>query len=544
MGIYKENRIPRWVGILVLAAAFLVLYEPWFLGLRELFRLEGFYAVQSAEFSIDSAMVTAHGVAIRNAYPLYPALAALLNRGLGLEMELSLRLLSVIMVAAATVVVYVAAASERSSRAGLAASAMFLGTNLMLDKAVDGDPAMLNVFLLLSAQLMFFQFGVRRANWSMGWICSLWLLSLGFLSGGFWVVLLFVFPMFFFRRPLSVKSKFRKIGFPIGVAILVGTILLWGIPYWILSHSIPLESFWFDGISLWEYLLKLVTFPFEFAMRLLPWTLIAWIPFCVALQALDETPILSRYLRTLAISTLFLLWFLPDNESRDLIYMLGPLSILVGINYDLAMRRYGIKLRKALILCEYFLVGAAIGIGVVCFVPEHLLDNFVSLSNSTDFSGSFHYRLFAMLSAGLLLALAFYLHYGKKSRALWLMLLCTSMGMGIFFWSVIQPYRVQDHQKRKFGMAIAQILSDEPVKILYKSNILDLYGELYYAGVEVRKLQEPIQIPAQAEVVYLLGTEFPQQPDRVWTNLLPADYTYRRHRLGLWRGVLRSSEEK
>ena len=542
MGVYQEKMIPRWAGILVLALAFLVLFEPWFLGVRELFREEGFYAVLAAEFSPDSPVVTAHGVAIRNAYPLYPALTALLNRGLGLEMELALRLLSVIMVAASAVVVYIAAASERSSRAGLAAAAMYLGTNLMLEKAVDGDPATMNAFLLLAAQLLFFQFGVRRTNWSMGWIWSLALLSLGFLCGGFKVVLLFVFPMFFFRRPLSVKSKFRKAGFPVGIAILAVTILLWGLPHWLTGRGVQPEALWFSWIPLSDYLLKLLYFPFDFALRLLPWTLIAWIPFCVALQALDETPILSRYLRTLAISTLALLWLLPDNDPRDLIFLLGPLSILVGINYELAMRRYGNRLRKALVLCEYFLIAAAVAIGAGCFVPEDFLSNFMSLSLSSGFSDSFHYRLFAMFAAALLLLLAIYVHCGRKSRALWLMLLCTSMGMGIFFWTVLQPYRAQEREKRDFGAEIANRLRGESVQTLYKSNILDLYGELYYAGVKVRKLQEPFRLPAEEKTVYLLGTEFPQMPDRVWINLLPADYSYRKHRLGLWKGELRRPE--
>ena len=325
MGVYRETNIPRWLGILTLAAAFLILFEPWFLGIRELFRLEGFYAVQAAEFSPSSSIVTAHGVAIRNAYPLYPALTALLNRGFGLEMELALRLLSVVMVAASAAVVFIAAASERSSRAGFAAAAMFLGSNLILEKGIDGDPATMSMFLLLAAQLVFFQFGVRRTNWSMGWICALGLLALGFLAGGFWVILLFVFPMFFFRRPLSVKSKFRKAGFPIGVAILAGTVLLWGLPYWVMSHTVPLESLWWAENSFLEYLLKLLCFPVEFAVRLLPWTLIAWVPFCVALQALDETPIFSRYLRTLTIATFGLLWLLPDNDPRDFLFLLGPL---------------------------------------------------------------------------------------------------------------------------------------------------------------------------------------------------------------------------
>jgi hypothetical protein len=402
----------------------------------------------------------------------------------------------------------------------------------------------MSMFLLLAAQLVFFQFGVRRTNWSMGWICALGLLALGFLAGGFWVILLFVFPMFFFRRPLSVKSKFRKAGFPIGVAILAGTVLLWGLPYWVMSHTVPLESLWWAENSFLEYLLKLLCFPVEFAVRLLPWTLIAWVPFCVALQALDETPIFSRYLRTLTIATFGLLWLLPDNDPRDFLFLLGPLSILVGINYELAMRRYGHTFRKWLILCEYFAVGAAVAIAVGCFAPEEFLSSFMSLTHTSDFSDSFHYRVIAVGASALLLLLAAYLHWGRRTRPVWLMLLCTSVAVGIFFWVVLQPYRAQDREKREFGRTIAEAMKAESSGLLYKSNILDLYGELFYSGKEVRKLQEPFRLPAGERVVYLLGTEFPQRPDRIWTNLLPPGYTYKKHRLGLWKGELRPQEEE
>lgn len=544
MGVYRETNIPRWLGLLTLTAAFLILFEPWFLGVRELFRSEGFYAVQAMEFSPASLMVTAHGVAVRNAYPLYPALTALLNRGVGLDMELAMRLLSVAMLAASAAAVFVAAASERSAKAGFAATAMFLGSNLILEKGIDGTPATMSMFLLLAAQLVFFQFGVRRTNWSMAWILAFGILSLGFLSGGFWVILLFVFPMFFFRRPLSVKSKFRKAGFPIGVAILAGTVLLWGLPYWTLLHTVPFEPLWLADSSFPEYLLKLLCFPAEFAIRLLPWTFIAWIPFCVALQALDETPILSRYLRTLTIATFGLLWLLPDNDPRDFLFLLGPLSILVGINYEIAMRRYGNSFRKWLKFCELFAVGVAIAIAVGCFAPEEFLSNFLSLTHTSGFRESFQYRVIAVSASLLLLLLALFLRWRRRSAPAWLVLLCTSIAAGVFFWVVLHPYRAQDREKREFGRTIANAMRKEPAGLLYKSNILDLYGELFYSGKEVRKLQEPFQLPEEETFVYLLGTEFPQNPNRIWVNLLPQDYTYKKHRLGLWKGELRMPEEE
>ena len=45
MGIYSEKSIPRWAGVIILIAAFIAIYQPWLLGDRELFRLEGLYAV-------------------------------------------------------------------------------------------------------------------------------------------------------------------------------------------------------------------------------------------------------------------------------------------------------------------------------------------------------------------------------------------------------------------------------------------------------------------------------------------------------------------
>lgn len=78
---------------------------------------------------------------------------------------------------------------------------------------------------------------------------------------------------------------------------------------------------------------------------------------------------------------------------------------------------------------------------------------------------------------------------------------------------------------------------------LYKSNILDLYGELYYSGTEVRRILELDELPTTEEVVYLISTEFPQYPDRSWVNLLAPDYSYRGHRLFLWKGTLRPAAD-
>ena len=542
MGIYTEKPISPWMGVLILLIAFLAIHEPWLLGMRELFRQEGFYAVQAVELQPSSTLVTAHDVPIQDAFPLYPALSGLLMRGFGVPAEFALRTVSLLMLAATAVLTYFAAASERSCRAGLVAAGMYISTFLVLEKACDGDPATSNAFFLLAAQLLFFQYGIRRTNWNAAWISSLALLGFGFFSGGFRVLLYFVFPMFFFRRPLSVKSKFRKPGFAIGVALLAVCILAWSIPYLKIMHHTQLLHIRFEDFTPGGWLQEVALFPLMLPLRLLPWSLIAWIPFCVALQALDSTPILSRYLRTLVFASLALLWLLPDGDPVELLYLLGPLSILVGINYELGMRRYGFKIRKALILCSAFAVVAALSVGVVCFVSQEWLTPFLSLSNSLDFAASAGYRGWAAVAVLVLLYIAWRLYRGRSARPVWIMLLATSAAAGIFCGAVLTPYRAQADDKREFGRSFRNALRGEPAEKLYKGNILDLYGELCYVGLPVVKIQELDELPLNDRIVYLVDTEFPQYPERSWRNLLPPDFRYRGHRICIWKGVLRQPE--
>ncbi|UKI29523.1 MAG: hypothetical protein L6W00_15710 [Lentisphaeria bacterium] len=248
--------------------------------------------------------------------------------------------------------------------------------------------------------------------------------------------------------------------------------------------------------------------PLMLPLRLLPWSLIAWIPFCVALQALDSTPILSRYLRTLVFASLALLWLLPDGDPVELLYLLGPLSILVGINYELGMRRYGFKIRKALILCSAFAVVAALSVGVVCFVPQEWLTPFLSLSNSLDFAASAGYRGWAAVAVLVLLYIAWRLYRGRSARPVWIMLLATSAAAGIFCGAVLTPYRAQADDKREFGRSFRNALRGSRRGSSTKGNILDLYGELCYVGLPVVKIQELDELPLNDRIVYLVDTEF------------------------------------
>ena len=544
MGLYSESVWSRTACVCALAAAFLMIYLPWLSADRELFRQECIFAVEAMEFNPRSLLVTAHGVPEYNAVPVFPAVTQFIHRLTGAPVELVMRGISILMLAAGGVLVYFAAASQRTSKAGFVAAAFYLTALIAMEKAVEGNPATMGAFFLLSAQLVFFYYGIRKSNWNKAWIYSSALAALSFLSCGFSMLLYFVAPMFFFRRPLSVRSKFRSPGFVVAVLLLAGVVAAWTLPFLLRSDG-SLYDLWIDSVLFYKkrYFLDIIEFPLLLPLRLLPWSLIAWLPFCVALQELDKTPIFSRYLRTLTFVILAIVWLFNDRESRDIFFLLGPLAIQTGITYELGTRRYGERVRKILFCGEFLAAGLAAAFVIVQFAPEKWLTLFISLKNSLAFRNALHFPVVVAVCCVLLMVLFLIFRFCRRRQPLWIMLLLISVSCGIFYGGVMAPYRAQKTDKRRLGADLKKVLTAANCKNVYKIGINDLYGELFYAGVGATKIRSIDEIPPEDPVVFLIGTEFPGTADRSWTNLLPQGYTYSNHPLSLWKGVLRTNND-
>lgn len=542
MGPYREKNMPGAVNALALVVVLMVMYQPWQLMVQELSASEGFFAVQAMELSGRNYVVTAHGMAIQNAYPLYPLLVSVLWKYSHLPLELVMRLISVFFTLAAGLIVYIGAANMRSPRAGLIAAAAFLTCNLTMEKAIEGFPLTMSLFFVLLADMLFFYYSMRKNNWDMAWLSSLFFASLAFLSGGFFALLAFAVPLLFLRRPMSIKNRFGRPGFIVGIIVLALTVTLWLLPYYLFSHDLTFQYFWWHRFLRYSYFADLLTMPADFLIRYLPWTLLAWIPFCVALRNVDETPIYSMFLRTLVIAGFFLIWLFPETENRDMLYFIAPLSILIGINYDTALRRYGYKMRKFQFLAEFFLLHVPITLVVFCLLPKKYLELVVSLTSSIEFRTGDHYLWYAGTISVIIITVFCWVRRRREIIPFWSLLTLLAMTCGLMFWATIFIYRTQESPKRAFGATVANALKGETVDILYKGNISDLYGELYYANFKIKKIGDLSDLPKGANVVYLLNTEFPQLPERNWTNLLKNNdnaISYRGHKLYLWKGVLR-----
>lgn len=543
LALRLENRVGLRRGILLLIVLFLLLTLPWVFSQCELYRQEGVFAAVASNYAASrsnlsmGAVAQAHNMPLSDVFPLYPFLVSLLYR-CQVPMEISLRIISVFMLGVLSLLSGIAAGIRINKRAGIVAACCCCGTLFAMEKGVFGGPEVMAACFLLAAQLLFFHYGSRLADWNSAWISSAIFLTLGFLTRGPVVILFFVFPLLFLRRPLSFAGKFRTPGFLIGIVFLLLVVLLWALPLGITlrNYSGATDMGLLYSAGYWQ---DVLLFIFRFLLRMLPWSLIMWMPFCVALQAISPVPVFSRYLRTLFFSSLALVWLLPGVSSSLIFFLLGPLSILTGLTYDLGVRRYGVWLRKVLLAGGLFFPVIMLVIMVILFIPERFLYLFGDPEKMLFRELMPGYCYLALGSLFMLMVLGFLYSWGRCRLPVWVQLVLICFGIGVFFMVEIMPYRMMNNNGRNFGDEVKKVLPPE-VSCIYKYEIDGLYSGLFYAGCPVEKLQSLEELENLDDTVYVISTILPIYPERVWTSLL--DYSYGEVNVVLWRGVRRQED--
>ncbi len=536
-----EEKAPGWIAAaLVLVTAFLIIYSPWQLSDRELYWQEGYFAAQAMEMDYFMPMTFAHGMVIQDSFPLFPWFAAVVHNEFGLSMEMTLRLISIIALGVIAVLVWFAAGSAGGIQAAAVAAAMMISTSVVIEKGIEGYPHTLMLLALTAAWFSWFMLGVGRSNWSGAWAASLYFAGTAFYVFGPSALIYFFFPMIFMRRPLTIWTKMNKPGFYIGLAVLVGFIMLWALPHIMFANTFPFKSLEFEPNSMSAYLEHLATFPFDVAIRLMPWTILAWAPFCVEYFPLDKTPIFSRFLRIIVISLFFLLWISPFTEPRDIMMLIPPLAVMTGINYWLVVRRYGDKLLMMMKLLSFpvFIVGCMIIIFYL--LPVDWWNSIFPMQKGIGFRSNHKYIIIGMIWGMLAVAVGIALIHVKIRPYLWAYFLIIVCAVMFFFWSLIHPYKAQDQTRKNLGRELRAALSAEGVTekdTVYTGPNLGLYGECFYMGGKIVTMNSVEEIPADQKVVYLISTEFPQVPERRWRNLLPNQKTYKDKRICLWQGI-------
>lgn len=389
---------------------------------------------------------------------------------------------------------------------------------------------------LFAAQILFFHYGSRLADWNSAWVSAAILLTLGFLTAGPVVILFFAVPLLFLRRPLSSVAKYRTPGFVAGIILLAVVVIGWGLPLELALRQYAVES-GFEAVRVTEYLKDLVTFPLLFPIRMLPWAVVMWMPFCVALQAVSPLPVLGLYLRTLFFSMLALAWLLPGVSTPQMFFFIGPLAVLTGIYYDLGVRRYNLKLRKFITLGAWMFPLAGAYLLLIRWLPEKYLGIFGAPAKMVFRNTPEYLELTcAALVAFAVLALLF--NIGLRKFPLWVELVLLNMGIAVIGIAALLPYRMQGHEWRTFGNDVRKVLPPDAERI-YKYDIQGMYTGLFYTGKPVYKLHKGDTLPEDGtdKPVYVISPRFPDLPDRRWEPLLPENYSCRGVSVSLWRGT-------
>lgn len=541
MARYREKILSLKQTVIFMLLAFLTVLAPWMLGDRELSWREAFVIAQSqgVEFA-PLPVVTVHGEAIPNAYPMFPMLAKLVNI-LGCPAELCTRLLSVLSLLGISVVVFaVTAANRKNISAGACAGAMSFSCLLALDKSNAGLSNLLTVLVIFGGHLIWYYYAAVRGDWKRAHLAGFAACSVGFYLNGMPAVIFFLIPLVFMRRPLGIFRHLNSRWLLLGLGILLLTMLVWYLPYHSGNVRIALHYPRTAFLDTYEYLKHLLTFPPDFVLRLMPWLLLSWAPFCVAFQTLDETPLFSRFLRTIFFADFFLLWLMPLDEIYWYFILLPPLAVLTGLYYPLNIRRYGNVYRNiANFSATVLLPGSAAVLAVFFLLPSTMVSDFLKLDRQIAYSDSFGETVLACSAAAILLILAVLLWCIREKPPVWCYLLLLVMGPMMVYNCIVLPYQAQEHQRRDNADVFNQALRQEStaVGVIYKYTSGDLYVQSVYMNRKFININSLSGLPgSEVPVVYMLAENYPACADRSWSSLLPEPEVIRGRKINIWRG--------
>ena len=551
MARYREKILPPVPTLFFLAFAFLTAFAPWTLGERDLSWREGYIIVQSMDMALAPLpLVMAHGEAVPNAYPLFPILAKVAALA-GCPVELTTRTLSLIGALGLAILAFaVTAATRKNLSAGACAAAIIISSLLMIDRVPDGFSTTLFTLVIFSGHLLWYYFAAVRGNWSKAWLAGFAACAAGFYLEGAISLIFFLLPLIFMRRPLGIFRKLRNRGVVMGIALLIAATMLWYLPYHFEGVRIALAIPRFDLLDTTEYLWHLAAFPWDFALRLFPWLLLAWSPFCVAFQTLDDTPMFSRFLRTLFLANFFFIWIIPLDEVRVWIILIPPLAVMTGLNYELAVRRYGNIFRKlGNIFAAVLLPGAGVLLlGFFLLPSEAITDVMLLLERPLDFSDNFGRTVLGVVSGAALLLLALRLWQMREKPPIWCYYVIIALAPLLVYYNIVQPYQNQERPRYERGEILKTALQQdgaENIQIIYKYNIHDLFAESVYINKAVCKINSLAMLPqAEVQTVYLLAPSFPDCAERNWRSLLAQPLTSRGYKFNLWRGDWKGNKTK
>jgi 4-amino-4-deoxy-L-arabinose transferase-like glycosyltransferase len=448
------ERIPSRRSILLLILLCPLLYFPN-LGLRELRPSEALLGTIGYEMgeTLDLMQTRAHGEHV-DAFPMYPWLVTVCS-ALRHPTGFTTRLPAVLAVLGMALLSAYVAHRASGPLAAVVAVAMVVSNGACLRVGGRAQTETVLAFWLSAGWFSWYRLGQEKKRWTTAWLVACLCVFAGACTAGGRAVAYFYLPYFFMKRPVRGRQRLLLPAHLLGFGVLAGLLLAWltVVPQqpfmpWNVLKEVPNVS---GG-----YLRDLVLFPGKCAVYLLPWTFLAWTPFCLAYRPLERSPIFFRYLRTIVFSAFMFAWFLPRVSPLSLLPVLCPLAVMTGMHFEVLVRRHRKPLMRLIRVLRYIGMvcsGCALAVLFLHFLGVVSLRHFPAVS--------------AVLGAALLMVSlcgSIWLRTRSgKHLPVWLQLTVTVAVLRLCWMATIPPLKAWSNNERKaVGLALADGLHVRP----------------------------------------------------------------------------------
>lgn len=517
--------------VTLLIGAFLLLSVPAMF-LPELSHEEALHATIAREMLHNNDFVTPHfqGSAILTA-PMCAWVLGLISMTVGLN-EVTIRLVGILPTVLLALICMFTVHRAAPGCGTLATGAAVCTSLAAISIGGVAENDMLFALFINAAWISFYLLSRERKRWMYAWSTSHLLLACALFTGGPLALFYFYFPLLLMRRPLKVIRRFWKLEhlFPLAVLVIgmIGWVLL--VPF--LKEEIVRVFQEFTPVEhAVGYLRRVIEFPVRAVIGFLPWAFLAWPGFCAAFHPLEKNPVLCQYLRTIVYSLFYFFWIIPASDSKVLLPLIGPAAILLGMNYELLIRRHKRQLR----ILPLALSGIAAA-GIIATAVTGVLLRLQKISWQVPTS-------MLLLSGGCMLAaagLVTAIWFARRKAPVWLLVAGSAMALQLTVAGSIQVYNhLYNSHSRDFARSFS---ADLPTGVTVYEIIPghDLYpSECYYLDRRVVRINDIAGLPIGVQSVYVLGRHrMPISPFYEWHELSDIK-EYKKIKLRLWKGVRR-----
>ncbi len=444
--------------------------------------------------------------------------------------ELTVRMVGIIPLGMISVFCGFMVLAVAGRHAAAVAVAAAISSVAALKYGIRGESMMLFAMFINAAWYAWFYLSREKHNWMLAWCAAHLMLLFAVLTGGLKAILFFYFPLCLLRRPLKIWLRLRQPDHILSAATLAMFLGIWY--FW--SPNPPDDAYrliheFEQRHSTSSYFARLFVFPFLSMTRYFPWIFLAWPAFCMAFRPLEKAPVLGQFCRTIIFALFFLFWLTPDVAPDLLTPLIGPLSILIGLNYEILVRRHGRHLRRIpRILGRVTIIAAGVAwLGILTFKDDVLTAP-------------------APLLAGVLLCVAASVVLGvllmreKIRGSIWLtvLLAVAAIQLGATATYGIVSYQYESHKRILSGKLTARLPVDSPLYVLISERSLHP-GEYVYFNNPIVPVESLRTLPIYVDTVYILTANTrPISVDRHWTAISET-VTHNGLNVRIWKGEKR-----